>query len=37
MRFLSIEPLLEDLGVVSLDGIEWVIVVARAGMEQVQC
>ena len=31
MRFLSIEPLLEDLGPVPLDGIDWVIVGGESG------
>ena len=31
MRFLSCEPLLEDLGTVSLDGINWVIVGGESG------
>jgi protein gp37 len=31
MRFLSIEPLLEDLGTVDLDGIDWVIVGGESG------
>jgi protein gp37 len=31
IRFLSIEPLLEDLGTVSLDGISWVIVGGESG------
>ena len=31
VRFLSIEPLLEDLGEVSLDGIHWVIVGGESG------
>lgn len=30
-RFLSIEPLLEDLGVIDLDGIQWVIVGGESG------
>ena len=30
-RFLSVEPLLEDLGVVDLDGIHWVIVGGESG------
>ena len=30
-RFLSIEPLLEDLGVISLDNIDWVIVGGESG------
>ena len=30
-RFLSIEPLLEDLGVIDLDGIHWVIVGGESG------
>jgi len=30
-RFLSIEPLLEDLGTLSLDGIRWVIVGGESG------
>ena len=32
VRFLSIEPLLEDLGVLSLDGINWVIVGGESGV-----
>ena len=31
IRFLSIEPLLEDLGVIDLDGIHWVIVGGESG------
>ncbi len=31
MRFLSIEPLLEDLGRVNLTGIDWVIVGGESG------
>jgi protein gp37 len=31
MRFLSIEPLLEDLGEINLDGIHWVIVGGESG------
>lgn len=31
VRFLSIEPLLEDLGEISLDGISWVIVGGESG------
>lgn len=31
MRFLSIEPLLEDLGEINLDGIDWVIVGGESG------
>lgn len=31
MRFLSIEPLLEDLGTIDLDGIHWVIVGGESG------
>ncbi|MCI0376179.1 MAG: phage Gp37/Gp68 family protein [Gemmataceae bacterium] len=31
MRFLSIEPLLEDLGAINLDGICWVIVGGESG------
>lgn len=31
MRFLSIEPLLEDLGPIDLDGISWVIVGGESG------
>ena len=31
MRFLSIEPLLEDLGQIDLDGIHWVIVGGESG------
>lgn len=31
VRFLSIEPLLEDLGVLSLEGIHWVIVGGESG------
>lgn len=30
-RFLSVEPLLEDLGTISLDGIHWVIVGGESG------
>ncbi len=31
VRFLSIEPLLEDIGEINLDGIHWVIVGAESG------
>ncbi len=31
MKFLSVEPLLEDLGVVNLSGIDWVIVGGESG------
>ncbi|MCA9244749.1 MAG: phage Gp37/Gp68 family protein [Phycisphaerales bacterium] len=31
MRFLSVEPLLEDLGRVSLNGVDWVIVGGESG------
>jgi protein gp37 len=31
MRFLSIEPLLEDLGTINLEGIDWVIVGGESG------
>ena len=31
MRFLSVEPLLEDLGEVNLEGIHWVIVGGESG------
>ena len=31
MKFLSIEPLLEDLGEVDLSGIDWVIVGGESG------
>src|SRR5436190_8967987 len=31
IRFLSIEPLLEDLGTINLDGIHWVIVGGESG------
>jgi protein gp37 len=31
IRFLSVEPLLEDLGVIDLDGIHWVIVGGESG------
>lgn len=31
VRFLSIEPLLEDLGTINLDGIHWVIVGGESG------
>lgn len=31
IRFLSIEPLLEDLGTINLDGISWVIVGGESG------
>ncbi|HUF48089.1 MAG TPA: phage Gp37/Gp68 family protein [Vicinamibacterales bacterium] len=31
VRFLSVEPLLEDLGVVNLDGIAWMIVGGESG------
>jgi len=30
-RFLSIEPLLEDLGAINLDGIDWIIVGGESG------
>jgi protein gp37 len=32
VRFLSVEPLLEDLGVVNLTGINWVIVGGESGI-----
>jgi protein gp37 len=31
LRFLSLEPLLEDLGTLNLDGIDWAIVGAQSG------
>jgi protein gp37 len=31
VRFLSVEPLLEDLGVIDLEGIHWVIVGGESG------
>jgi protein gp37 len=31
IRFLSVEPLLEDLGQIPLDGIDWVIVGGESG------
>jgi protein gp37 len=31
LRFLSVEPLLEDLGVINLSGIQWVIVGGESG------
>ena len=31
LRFLSIEPLLEDLGELELEGIHWIIVGAESG------
>jgi protein gp37 len=31
MRFLSIEPLLEDIGAINLSGIDWVIVGGESG------
>ena len=31
VRFLSVEPLLEDLGAIDLDGIDWVIVGGESG------
>lgn len=47
IRFLSIEPLLEDLGQINLDGIHWVIVGGESGpkarpmqadwLENIQC
>ncbi len=33
VRFLSVEPLLEDLGPLDLDGIDWVIVGGESGPE----
>ncbi len=33
MRFLSIEPLLEDLGTINLSGIHWVIVGGESGFQ----
>src|SRR5260370_38137185 len=30
-RFLSVEPLLEDLGVINLNGIDWMIVGGESG------
>jgi protein gp37 len=35
MKFLSIEPLLEDLGQVDFTGIDWVIVGGESGRESV--
>jgi len=32
VRFLSVEPLLEDLGAINLDGIHWVIVGGESGL-----
>ena len=32
LRFLSVEPLLEDLGTMNLDGIKWVIVGGESGI-----
>jgi protein gp37 len=32
VRFLSIEPLLEDLGEINLEGIHWVIVGGESGI-----
>ena len=47
IRFLSIEPVLEDLGQINLDGIHWVIVGGESGpkarpmqtdwLENIQC
>jgi protein gp37 len=33
VRFLSVEPLLEDLGPLDLDGIDWVIVGGESGLD----
>ena len=33
IRFLSCEPLLEDLGQLTLDGIDWIIVGGESGMK----
>lgn len=37
MHFLSLEPLLEDLGALILDGIEWVIVGGESGPDARPC
>ena len=36
IRFLSVEPLLEDLGLINLDGIDWVIVGGESGFKPRQ-
>ena len=36
VRFLSVEPLLEDLGEVNLEGIQWVIVGGESGLVLAQ-
>lgn len=33
IRFLSCEPLLEDLGIIDLTGIDWIIVGGESGVE----
>lgn len=37
VRFLSIEPLLEDLGPINLDGIHWVIIGGESGPHAQPC
>ena len=37
IRFLSVEPLLEDIGMVNLNGIHWVIVGGESGKALVPC
>ncbi len=37
LRFLSVEPLLEDLGDINLDGIGWVIVGGESGQRAREC
>ena len=37
VRFLSVEPLLEDLGEINLEGIHWVIVGGESGAGTGQC
>jgi protein gp37 len=36
IRWLSVEPLLEDLGVIDLDGIHWVVVGGESGSKRVR-
>ena len=35
MKFLSIEPLLEDLGEINLEGISWVIIGGQTGQKKI--
>ncbi len=36
IRFRSVEPLLEDLGSLDLDGIQWVIVGDESGLDGIR-